>query len=281
MKEFKLPTTIANVPNDEYHAMPGISKSGLWDLWDKTPAHYRYGERSEKTERHLLLGQAIHCGILEPDQYEARYRVGPAARKNAKAWTDVVEANAADGFETLDPTEDKTVRSIRDNAHRNSTARALLNGAVFEQTGLWEDDETGVLCRCRPDAYNRKLNIIGDLKSAENAGYRAFAAAIGRYGYHVQHAFYSEGWTRAAKLKRTPGFIFMVYEKAAPFAFAAYELDAAAVAEGQAVMRRALSLYAEHHKAEQVDPKYRWPAYPTSVQPIALPRWSFTETNQD
>lgn len=52
-----------DLSNEDYHAGPGISKSGLWTIASKTPAHYRFEERAEKTPAQmsaLQVGTATH-----------------------------------------------------------------------------------------------------------------------------------------------------------------------------------------------------------------------------
>ena len=62
-----LPSIIKDMPNEVYHAHESISKSGL-DLILRSPAHYRFRERSEPT-RAMQLGTASHTAILEPARF--------------------------------------------------------------------------------------------------------------------------------------------------------------------------------------------------------------------
>jgi hypothetical protein len=59
------PGVYLDIPNESYHAGPGISKSGLWTIATKTPAHFKYGERKEN--KAFDFGEACHLAILQPD----------------------------------------------------------------------------------------------------------------------------------------------------------------------------------------------------------------------
>ena len=60
----------------DYHSnSEAVSRSGLWRLWTKTPAHFRYVRQPETSA--LALGRAAHTAILEPDTFAERVREGP------------------------------------------------------------------------------------------------------------------------------------------------------------------------------------------------------------
>lgn len=69
--------------NEEYHAAPGLSNSGLKHL-AVSPLRYWHRcinpNREKETTPFLDFGQALHTAILEPDEFEERYacRVNPA-----------------------------------------------------------------------------------------------------------------------------------------------------------------------------------------------------------
>ena len=58
--------------NDAYHAdTKHINGSGLWNILDRCPADWRYGEKKE-TEA-LIQGTAGHTALLEPERFDAEY----------------------------------------------------------------------------------------------------------------------------------------------------------------------------------------------------------------
>ncbi|EKB8686785.1 PD-(D/E)XK nuclease-like domain-containing protein, partial [Salmonella enterica subsp. enterica serovar Cerro] len=64
-----------DIPNEAYHAGPGVSKSQLDDIAD-TPAIYLWRKNApvdtEKTKS-LDTGTAFHCRVLEPEEFSKRF----------------------------------------------------------------------------------------------------------------------------------------------------------------------------------------------------------------
>jgi hypothetical protein len=83
----------------------------------------------------------------------------------------------------------------------------------------------------------------------------------------MQAAFYM----RLTGAKR---FIILAVEKRPPFAYRLYELDEAAIAEGQRLMDEAVALYSVCLKVNN------WPSYPSDLTPLSLPKYAFNQTNQ-
>lgn len=261
-----------NIPNEAYHAGPGISKSGLWTIHEKTPAHFKFPPEKEETTASKAIkdfGSACHVAILEPALFEKSVVRGPADRKGNK-WTDLVAACALDNRILLTSKQYDDVLAMRDAVHADPWINSILSGGVAEGSAYWTDEETGELCRCRPDYYREDLGIILDVKSTESAHPDAFARSVSNYGYHAQEAFYSDGMNAIGK--PVNGFVFIAWEKKSPYAFAVYELPPSIVEEGRATMRKALATYSECRKADE------WPGYPAGVQELSFKRWAYRLT---
>lgn len=258
-----------DLPNDAYHSGPGVSKSGLWTIQTKSPAHYRFGAREKKTA--FDIGTATHTAILEPEKLEASVVRGPEDRRGNK-WKDLAEVCAIDGKVLLTAGEHDKVLAMRDTVHSDSTVNAMLTGGIpiVEASGYSIDEETGELVRVRPDLYRDDIGIHIDLKTARSAHPDAFARAVVDYGYHAQEAIYSDVWRSLGK--NVEGFLFLVIEPETPHAFALYELPPSIVEEGRAMMRAALDTYSSCRKSDT------WPAYGEGVQELSFKRWAYRMT---
>ncbi len=268
------PGIYRNVPNEDYHSGPGISKSGLWTIHDKSPAHYRHPHKPEETTQSKAIkdfGTAAHTAILEPNDFDTKVYRGPADRRGDK-WTNAEEYCKAESKVLLTAGDFDKVLAIRDAVHANPFVNGIITGGnpLIEASGYWIDEETGELCRCRPDLYRGDLGIIVDIKTAQSAHPNDFARSVVNYGYHAQEAHYSDGWKALGR--DVQGFVFIAWEKKSPFACGVYELPPAIVDEGRAIIRKSLQTYHECRKAD------RWPAYGDGVQELPISRWAYRLT---
>lgn len=259
------PGIYPDLPADEYHSTPAVSKSML-DLLARSPAHLRYSERKETPA--MALGSAVHCAVLEPERFACEYATVPNnLDRRTKAGKAAWEKLQSSGLAVLSAADYVTCCRMRDSVHEHPAAREILSVGAAEQSAFWIDGATGVLCRARPD-WVRPDGVIADLKTTDNASPWAFARSVAGYRYAVQEAMYRDGWD-AAGGGDVEMFIFIAVEKTAPFAVAVYELDARAVSHGRDQYLAGLKQYRQCLDSGQ------WPAYSDLIETLTLPEWSY------
>jgi len=275
MTNEKKPGIYFNMPNEDYHSGPGISKSGLWTIQNQSPAHYKFGQR--EPSKVFDFGEACHLAILQPNEFETKVIRGPEDRRGNK-WKDLVAAcdiKGSDMFGKLLLTSGDydEVLAIRDVVHADSWLNSIITGGkpMIEASGYIIDKPTGELRRVRPDFYREDLSLILDVKSSQSAHPDAFARSVVNYGYHAQEAYYTDAWSDLGK--PVEGFAFLAFEKKPPYAFAVYELPPSIVEEGRALMRQALDTYHDCRKSGV------WPSYGEGVQELSFKRWAYRATN--
>lgn len=264
------PGIYLNLDNEAYHSSEGVSKSGLWTLQTKSPAHYKFEAREHKAA--FDVGTASHTAILEPEKFEGQVMRGPDDRRGNK-WKDAAEHCAIEGKLLLTSGDYDDVLALRDSVHANAWVSAIITGGkpIVEASGYSIDEPTGELVRVRPDLYRDDLGIMVDFKTSRSAHPDAFARSVIDYGYHAQEAFYSDVWRSLGK--PVEGFVFIVAEPKSPYAHAVYELPPSIVEEGRSMMRAALDTYANCRA------KNEWPAYGEGVQELAFKRWAYRMTD--
>ena len=206
---------IRDISNDEYRALPAVSKSDL-DLVARDPALLEWKKHAPREESDAAeIGTATHCALLEPERFATEYRQQPAfdKRTNAgKAAAAEFEA-AMSGKTVLSNDEYALVTAMRDSVLAHPHARELLTSdGVSEASILFELN--GVKCKCRPDRLPSSARINGrpvivDLKTTDDI--EKIKYSIADYRYDVQAEFYSAGYEQ--EYGETPVFVFVFVGK--------------------------------------------------------------------
>ncbi|EPR6779116.1 exodeoxyribonuclease VIII, partial [Salmonella enterica subsp. enterica serovar Cerro] len=202
-----------DIPNEAYHAGPGVSKSQLDDIAD-TPAIYLWRKNApvdtEKTKT-LDTGTAFHCRILEPEEFSKRFIIAPEFNRRTSAGKEeektFLEECARTGRTVLTAEEGRKIELMYQSVMALPLGQWLVESAGYAESSVyWEDPETGILCRCRPDKIIPEFHWIMDVKTT--ADIQRFRTAYYDYRYHVQDAFYSDGYR--AQFGEIPTFVFLV-----------------------------------------------------------------------
>lgn len=258
------------ISNESYHAdKTRISKSGL-DLIHRSPAHYKYSlTQPFKSTPALEFGSIFHAKVLTPKLFDDEYYVLPDEKIDkrtaaGKAKSELWE-RLRDGRKVVLPTDFKIITGMHESVKNHKRASELLESAHTEITCFWTDEETGIDCKCRPDALTDVRAII-DLKSTRDASPKEFEKAIANYRYHVQAAFYLDGVSRFGDFDK---FIFIAVEKEPPYAVGVYEIDIGAIEFGREKYRKDLETFNAHKKSD------KWTAYSEEVEMIGIPHWEY------
>lgn len=260
-----------DIPEAEYHASPGISKSGL-DLIARSPAHYKYGAPKETT-RAMEIGSAIHCALLEPERFATDYvLLRDVTDRRSSAYKEAIKHHPPE--RVLTGAEAAKVAGMQESIYAQTVARRQLERpGRRELSAFATDPETGVLCRCRYDLLTDD-GVGIDLKKTRDARPEEFAKAVFNYRYHVQAAFYSDlyYWLTGDRLS---AYAILAVEEDPPHPAAVYVLDDYTMDLGRRLYRRDLNTYAHCLRTDD------WPAYEFDVQELSLPEWAIRKTEME
>jgi len=217
-----------NLPADQYHADPAIGCSNIKDLlvsplkyWTNSPLNPK---RKNKETKAKTIGTALHCYLMEREKFNQEYLVLPYLYvdsdfyRNESAKPDfdknfsMRKTKDAKTFEYIGP---KTVLKQEEFAEIKDAVEyfeSLPTGALFqdgyaEVSIFWRDEETGLMCKCRPDYLTP--NYIADYKSISSID--QIKPSICSYDYYLQQTWYLEGLNQIKKYfakNPTKGFGF-------------------------------------------------------------------------
>lgn len=264
------PGYYTTLSNHDYHHGEGVSKSQL-DLIDKSPALFQWNQHAPEDQEKksaLNLGDATHALLLEPERFTTEYAIGPAnAPRNTKAGKAAWEAFEAElqGQTVLSADEGRRLHLIRDSVMAHPHAKWLLEAAGDAEASLyWIDPKENVLCRCRPDKTIPTLGWLVDVKTT--ADISKFERSMYDYRYHVQDAFYSDGYA-AHFGEPLNGFVFLVVStsiECGKYPVRLFVLDAEAKAAGRTAYRVNLATYADCLRTGE------W----SGLETLSLPYWA-------
>lgn len=270
---------LRDMPAEQYHATHAMSAGGLKRM-RQSPAHFFGVQLNPMRPPHgeptpaMKNGTLVHCCIFEPDAVADRYVVKPDgmtfASKDGRDWRDAQTREIVDA-EAMAKAKAQAgaVRAVPDLA-------ALLAEGFGEASCFWVDGPTGELCKCRPDWTSPAGDgvVLVDGKTCRDASAEGFGRAIWNMGYHLQAAWYSDGY-EAATGQRVHGFVFAAVESDWPHVAQAYMLGDDVLDAARRENRRLLNLYAECKRTG------RWPGYGAGIQLINLPAWAQRQLEND
>lgn len=264
--------------NEEYHAHPAISRSGL-ALVTQSPLHFWHRFHSGLYQQSpptpaFRLGTAAHMAILEPDLFACNYAEAPTISRTTKAGKEAWAAAAEGGQDLLTADEIAHVSGMRTAVQQHPAARQALNvPGLNEASYITVDPGTGIEIKCRPDRLTESGWLV-DLKTTRDASAAAFAKSTATFGYHLQAAFYMHCLDVLGE--RPKGFIIVAVEKDPPYAVQVFRITPSAIQLGTSAMFRALAVLRQCRLDYPL--ANPWPAYSNEVVDLELPPWAMRDS---
>jgi exodeoxyribonuclease VIII len=254
--------------NDDYHAGPGISSTGLKRA-DDCPYKYKNEPIRKKPSPALIRGSRLHEVCLGGSK---PLKVAPDINRRTKAgreeWAEFVESSA--GYDVCSQDEYDEVMRMHDAIMAHTEANDLLKG-IYELSGYWNNDEYGLL-KIRPDIRTPSTGTIADIKTiGGSADPLNFTRAVVNFKYHLSAAYYLDVANMidaelGAGDKVYDKFAWIVVESAHPYTVAVYRPDPEMIEVGREIYHDALIDIA------RCDSTNDWPAYPSLT--LTLPHWA-------
>jgi exodeoxyribonuclease VIII len=222
IKEYK-PGIYDNISIAEYHGegMRHIVSNTQLGRLDKCPANVHVPMKDTPA---MQIGRAAHTYVLEGEEtFLKEYAVIPKCTRSSKIWA----GHQADNLKkTLIFEGDyANIVNIKNAVFSHPTASVYLQDGKSEQTVIWQDKETGILCKCRPDRNpGKQYRLLVDFKTSNDVSDYGFRRSIDKFGYARQGAFYTEGISKATN-EEFNGFVLVATEPTPPHRTEVYVID--------------------------------------------------------
>lgn len=256
--------------NEDYHQGSGVSKSQLDDI-AKNPAVYQWRKKAPVDEEKLKaldMGTALHCLLLEPDEFGNRFIEAPEFNRRTNQGKEdekeFLKSCESTGKIVMDYEQHRKLKIMRDSAMAHHAARYFLEADGHSEASIyWNDTDVGELCRIRPDKFLTHQPVIIDVKKV--ADMERFPRHIEEFRYHVQHAMYQEGYLR--HFGESPVFLFIAVSETIDcgrYPVHVFELDSEDVDVGFNLFKKNLQTF---HECRVNDD---W----GGIEPISRPEWA-------
>lgn len=216
-KQINTPGLYSGIPLELYHAHnicigPSISSSGLRAIYGEhtSPKHFysRWNGNPNKIikpdPRHFIVGRALHHLVLgepffaklfciEPDEWPDEHGVLKPWNNNRKVCRKWQAERAKEGRTALTPREVEQIKQMSISLGNHPLVKqGALNGSI-ERSLFWQDKETGIWLKSRPDAIPSDSADFTDIKTTRSIIWAALQHSIDQFGYYRQISLLEEG----------------------------------------------------------------------------------------
>ena len=257
---------------DEYHACDVATHTRLEKSWDSFGTLHGHITKPKPPTDAMILGNAIHCALLEPDEYGRRYVVGPQFNLRKSTDRDARDEFAAGcakaGTIALNPKQRDAVAGAVDSAMKIELIRKVVeqDGHV-EQSRFWIDSETELLCAARLDKYLQN-GLAADIKTSDDPV--KFMRTFTDLAYHRQLAHYGVGLKESADFE-IAAWVALVIGNKWPHECFVQAIHQATIARGELEMVYLRRKYRAACDAREADPETWW--FAQREQSLNLPGW--------
>lgn len=235
-----------------------LSVSAL-KAFNRSPNHYiQYLTGKRKPGKAMTFGSALHCAVLEPDEFDKRYAIAPKLDKRTSAGKKAHAAfvDACGEREVLSHTEHERLVLVKDAVQRCDAAMLLLSQATkFEEVRT--EVIGGVPFKGVADIVTP--TCVVDLKTAQDGSPQGFQRSATNLHYHLQAAAYRRLWN-------VDEFFWIVVETEAPWNVVVYKQDDASNDKADAKLMGLIAAW----QAWDGKPA----SYADKVLTLSLPPWA-------
>ena len=246
---------VYSISTEAYHGQccegPSTSSSELRTLFIQSPAHmYVHSslnpKRIEQAETEaFVLGRAAHHLLLGEDDFSTQFIVRPEEAPDGRAWNGNnnsckawLNDQRSAGRTVLTPNQIQQIRGMARTLAAHPLIQAgILNGEI-EKSLVWQDKETGIWLKARPDAIPNSSGDFADLKTTTEIGFKLDRSVI-NYRYDLQACLTKWGAKEVLGIDMAD-FSFVFVEKDPPHCVDVLVLDKEDIQRAEYDLRTAL-----------------------------------------
>lgn len=245
--------------DQSYRAAEGLNQSALKPL-KLSPQHAKHAATAErKTSAAMSIGILTERLIACPSdtrmavKQDGRTTAGKAANAQAEAA----------GLTMIGEDDAAKAEAMSNALRQDPQAASLLAGCEFGQPCYWTQD--GQARKALFDGVDVSRNLVIDIKTTSAPlTPHSMAGEVVKWGYHLQAAWYRQGYRTAHGAD--PAFWFVFVESSAPHAVVCFQLTDDDLDAAELECERMAAVW------QRCTDSGVWPG-PRMPERLALPRW--------
>lgn len=184
---------------------------------------------------------------LKVPKNSARYKAEESKFLAANQGKYIIPDKGAQSYEYIE--------QMLESCYKDETIRKLIEGTEYQLSLFWEDPQTGLQLKTRPDICKRKKNVVVNLKTANDGSPKSFTKDLVNYDYPLQACVEISGCLNTGLMDEVDNYFWLVVEKNPPFNATIYEFDKADIKLCMDELDYLL------HKIAEAEEKNEWPGY--------------------
>ena len=264
-----------NLSNEEYHGHKGsISRSAIMDYMESPylywAKHINPKRRPRESTKAMDFGNAFHTFVLESEKFLDQYAFAPekvtlkySSREAYDEYKREIERLENSDKIVISDQDGNLLLDMRQALRDHKEAWELIQGGIYEQSYFWQDKESGLLLKSRPDILHSNMYV--DLKTCVSASTRAYQRAMVDGGLHIQAALVVDA-VRELEGREIQACINICCEKQYPYIVAIKIIGEKAIEEGR---RKYKSILLKIKKSIEEN---EWSSY--EPETVELPVWA-------
>jgi ATP-dependent exoDNAse (exonuclease V) beta subunit len=276
MIECPEPGIYKEIPEADYRLWDATNQSLLTTVAQNSLKQARYEQLHQKDPTAaMIFGTRCHTFLLEPEDAENRFYapldLPRRSNEQKETWAKYEAQNA--GKDMLKPEQILEFRAMSAAMHARPDWRELWeNRLAVELCVVWDDDETGLRCKCRIDLVSRYQGtpVVVDYKTTKNASSWSFGRSVHDYGYDIQAAHYLAAADSIAPGERV--FVLAAQEKTPPHDAMLHALAPTSLESGRLRWRQSMRQWAAALEDDD------FPGYRYGVSEVEMPSYAINLT---
>jgi PDDEXK-like uncharacterized protein DUF3799 len=267
----------SRLPREAYDVIMATSITRLKEL-RRSPLHYQYALANPKTSAALTVGIATHVAVLEPERFVKDFAIwtnrtdaGAMSPRRGKVWDEFAALHAERTILTAD--EGALAQEIAKAVRFDEIANKYLAVGDPEVSLQWDIGKRA--CKGRADwltTIEGQPTLVG-LKTTRDCRHMVFGTQAARLGYHLQWAFYHDGFE--AITGKSPHMVEIVVESDAPHAVATFIIPNDIIEQGRDEYQVLLKTL------DECEASGLWPGPVTGEEFLTLPSWAYQRDDED